>query len=65
MWNKHYLTMCTFKPTVNQYKKADSNNNKKKEENIFERLTAPKEEPKPFKNVNLTFKPNLCRLKKR
>lgn len=56
--------MCTFKPTVNHYKKADSNN-KKKEENIFDRLTTPKEEPKPFKNVNLTFKPNLSKLKKR
>jgi len=57
------LVNCTFKPTVKEYKKADSNN-KKSTENIFERLTTPKEDPKPFKNINLTFKPNLSRKKR-
>lgn len=59
-WEKIYLkTYCTFKPELGSKHKAD------KSENVMERLTAPKAEPKPIKNPNCTFKPNLVHLHKK
>jgi len=51
---------CTFKPTVKEYKNS-ADKKKDKKVNIFERLTEPKEDPKPYKNPNFTFKPCLLR----
>lgn len=53
---------CTFVPAVKEYKNS-ADKKKDKKVPIFERLTEPREDPKPYKNPNCTFKPCLIRVR--
>lgn len=59
------MNHCTFKPTVKEQKNSADKKKDNKQVNIFERLTEPKNDPKPYKNPNCTFKPCLIRAKGR